>query len=99
MKRFSGCSFPELGALAGVLILSSALHAGPPAKLPVFETKERFAGLDEELHLLGWSKSGERLAVLRGLPNEAADERPWKVELIDLVEDSKVLDEEIRHLD
>ena len=82
-----------------LLPLLAPLHAAPPEQLAVFSTGERFLGLDEEVFPLGWSKDGQRLGLLRAWPNEAADERLWKVEVLDLVEDKKVLEEEIRHLD
>ena len=80
-------------------LVLSPLHAAPPTPLKVFETKKEFIGLDEEIYPMGWTKNGERLAVLRAHPNEAADERLWQVQVLDLVNDKAILDEEIRHLD
>jgi hypothetical protein len=85
--------------LALVVGMAGWLQAGAPAKLEVFDTGPQFEGLDEEIYPLGWAKDGERLAMLRARPNEAADERLWKVEVVDLVADKKVLDESILHPD
>ena len=86
-------------ALCVGFALLGSLSAAPPERLEVFQTGKRFVGLDEEIFPLGWSEDGERLGLLRAWPNEAADERLWKVEVLDLVEDKAVFEKEIRHLD
>ncbi len=73
--------------------------AAPPLELPVFPANALIEGLDEQIFPLGWAKDGERLAVLLAKPNEASDERTWKVQVIDLVSETLVLDEEILHVD
>ena len=73
--------------------------AAPPVELPVFPANALIEGLDEQVFPLGWANDGERLAVLLAKPNEASDDRTWKVEVIDLVHDTLVLDEEILHVD
>ena len=87
-------------------VLLWALHhpvtpgfAAPPLELPVFPANALIEGLDEQIFPLGWAKDGERLAVLLAKPNEASDERTWKVQVIDLVSETLVLDEEILHVD
>ena len=87
-------------------VLLWALHhtvtqgvAAPPFELPVFPSNALIEGLDEQIFPLGWAKDGERLAVLLAKPNEASDERTWKVQVIDLVSDNLFLDEEILHVD
>ena len=74
--------------------MAGVVAGGPPEKLGVFESGEKVAGLDEELYALRWAKKGERLALLRALPNEAADERLWKVQVLDLVNDKTVYEKE-----
>lgn len=85
--------------IASILLAPAIAPANQPEELQIFPTKEVFQGLDEEIFPLGWSKSGEQLALLIAHPNEAADERQWKVQVIDLVNDKLRLDFEILHLD
>lgn len=71
-------------------ILQPDLGAAEPVELNIFPSEANFAGLDEQLFPLGWSKSGEHLAVLTARPNEAADERAWEPRVMDLVADKSL---------
>ncbi len=71
-------------------ISQAKLKAGEPVELNLFSTGAAFAGLDEQLFPLGWSKNGEHLAVLSAKPNEAADERTWECRILDLVADKSL---------
>lgn len=73
------------------LVLSQAkLDAAEPIELNLFSANSTFAGLDEQFFPLGWSKSGEHLAILSANPNEAADERTWECRILDLVADKSL---------
>jgi len=87
-----------ISLICGLIAMLPA-NATAPAELKVFETKKTFAGLDAQFYPLGWTKNGERLAVLIAHPNEAADERLWTLQILDLVNDNIVLNEQIRHID
>lgn len=99
MHFYRSFSIAVLFAAAIAFAAPSTVHANPPEQLTIFPTKKAFIGLDEEIFPLGWSPDGEKLALLSAFPNEAADERLWKVQILDLVNDKFVLDLEIFHLD
>ena len=98
MKRcFPLLKFPALFLVVHYSVTIS--FAAPPLELPVFPANPLIEGLDEQIFPLGWANDGERFAVLLAKPNEASDERTWKVQVIDLVRDTPVLEEEILHID
>ena len=78
------------GILSSVALSQAKLGATEPVELNLFAKNATFAGLDEQLFPLGWSKNGEHLAVLSAKPNEAADERTWECRILDLVADKSL---------
>ena len=81
------------------LALSSSTFAQDLVALPqqLLVFTEKRGQLDTEVYPLGWSESGEQLAALIALPNEASDERAWELRIVDLVSDENILSETIRH--
>ncbi|MFT5469383.1 MAG: hypothetical protein ACI8UO_004504, partial [Verrucomicrobiales bacterium] len=89
--------FPFFALFLGSVGAQDLIDA--PHQLPVFSDQESQgrAELDFEFYPLGWSESGEQLASLVAVPNEAEDERRWEVRIVDLVTDETLLAETVRH--